>query len=60
MMSADVSKIRDRLRDPTRRSVGAADAGRKRETASARARAKRRTTSASRETSSPDAGERGR
>ena len=54
MMSADVSKIRDRLRDPTRRSVGAAERGESAKTASD---ARRETTNddVSRETSSPDA-----
>ena len=46
MMSADVSKIRDRLRDPTRRSVGAAERGESAKTAN---------DDVSRETSSPDA-----
>ena len=46
MMSADVSKIRDRLRDPTRRSVGAAERGESAKTAN---------DDVPRETSSPDA-----
>ena len=46
MMSADVSKIRDRRRDPTRRSVGAAERGESAKTAN---------DDVSRETSSPDA-----
>lgn len=46
MMSADVSKIRDRLRDPTRRSVGAAERGESAKTAN---------DDVSRETSSLDA-----
>jgi hypothetical protein len=54
MMSADVSKIRDRLRDPTRRSVGAAERGESAKTASD-ARRETANDDVSRETSSPDA-----
>ena len=51
MMSADVSKIRDRLRDPTRRSVGAAERGASKTASDA----KRETASDVSNETSPDA-----